>query len=159
MTSSSPNINFLKDELDSRLKQAMDFVSLIGTQLHEQDLTPEDKRIIVAGYLKLVTPKVITPIESDVDVEYMKGKLVEDIISSTSKILIASLPKRHCEVPIAKTNEDLLSLLMVHWVKKGFTIEKRLVVAIDKDCEKKTYYDVVRNGKEEVTCFFLNFSW
>jgi uncharacterized membrane protein YheB (UPF0754 family) len=159
MTTESPNLDFLKDELDSRLKKAMDFVSLIGSQLHEEEFTPEDKRVIVAGYLKLVTPKVMVPIESDVDVAYLKAKIVEDLITSTSKILIVNYSRRYAEVSISKTNEDLLPQLMSHWNQKGFTVEKRLEPITEKDCLRKTYYKQVATNSGDVIHFCLDFSW
>jgi hypothetical protein len=141
MTSSSPDLTFLEKDLKldlvERISAAESLVALMGDG---DDFSNEDKRIITAAFLKLITPKGEAT-TLDVDANLLKQKIVHDIIISSSKILLSNYSKRTCDIHIPKYNEDLVLQLQSHWKRRGFSSEIVMTSPVEKECEPKVFYD------------------
>lgn len=155
MTSSSPDLTFLEKDLKldlvERISAAESLVALMGD---DDDFSDEDKKIITAAFLKLITPKGEAT-TLDVDAALLKQKIVHDIIMSSSKILLSNYSKRTCDIHIPKYNEDLILQLQSHWMKKGFQSEIVMCAPVEKDSTPSIFYDMYE--KQLCLCVKLTF--
>lgn len=161
MTTESSNLDFLKTpseefkkDLFDRIHAAESFLSLMDEN-GVSDFTADEQKVILAGFLKIISPKKDQPSYSDVDNNYLLSKIVDDIIVSTSKTLIENCLKRTCNIYIPKENEDLYPQLVRHWSNRGFKVILDIIPPVEKDFDAKTRY----HHHNQVISFMVTLKW